>query len=73
MKSLIAQLVALIQLYSVQVLAILATINTFIASRDDVPWWFVLAINVVGVVVGLLVRQVPQPVVAAKLKAAKTS
>ena len=73
MKSLITQLIALVQLYSVQVLAVLATINTFIASRDDIPWWFVLGINVVGVVVGIIVRQVPQPKVAAKLKAAKAT
>lgn len=60
--------ITLLRLYSIQVFAILAAINTFVASRADVPWWFVLAINVVGVLVGMVAREVPQPVVVAKLK-----
>lgn len=63
------KLVTMLQLYSVQVLAILAAINTTIAASLDVPWWVVLIVNVVGVVVGMIAREVPQPVVAAKLAA----
>lgn len=63
------KIIALIQLYSVQIALLLGAINTFIASRPDVPWWFVLAVNLVGVTVGMIVRDIPQPVVAAKLQA----
>lgn len=62
------KLIALIQLYSVQVLAILATINTALAQQE-VPWWITLIVNIVGVIVGMIVRDIPQPEVAAKLRA----
>lgn len=66
------KLVVLIQLYSVQVLAVLAAANAFVSSRPDVPWWMVLLLNVVGVLVGMVVRDIPQPQVAAKLAALRT-
>lgn len=62
------KLIALIQLYSVQVLAILATINTTLAQQE-VPWWITLIVNIIGVIVGMIVRDIPQPKVAAKLRA----
>jgi len=62
------KLIALIQLYSVQVLAILATINTALAQQE-VPWWITLIVNIIGVIVGMIVRDIPQPEVAAKLRA----
>lgn len=61
------KLIALIQLYSVQVLAILATINTALAQQE-VPWWITLIVNIIGVIVGMIVRDIPQPEVAAKLR-----
>lgn len=63
------KIIALIQLYSVQVLMILGAINTFMASTD-VPWWFALAVNIVGIIVGMIARDIPQPEVAAKLRSA---
>lgn len=62
------KLIALIQLYSVQVLTILATINTALAQQE-VPWWITLIVNIIGVIVGMIVRDIPQPEVAAKLRA----
>lgn len=60
---------ALIRLYSVQVLAILAAINTAVATQPGVPWYVVLGINVIGVIAGMIARAAPQPVVSAKLHA----
>lgn len=64
------KLIALIQLYSVQVLGVLATLNTILAQQE-VPWWITLIVNVIGLVVGTIVRDIPQPKVAAKLQAAR--
>lgn len=60
------KIIALIQLYSVQVLALLATINTILAEQQ-LPWWVTLIVNVIGLIVGMIVRDIPQPAVAAKL------
>ena len=61
--------ITLMRLYSVQVLAILAAINTAIATQPQVPWWVTLGVNVLGLVVGMIVRDIPQPAVAMKLQA----
>lgn len=60
------KIIALIQLYSVQVLAILAALNTALAQQE-VPWWVTLIVNIIGLIVGVIVRDIPQPAVAAKL------
>ena len=64
------KIIVLIQLYSVQVLAILAAINTALAQQE-VPWWITLIVNIIGVIIGMIVRDIPQPEVAAKLRAIK--
>lgn len=64
------KLIALIQLYSVQVLAILGAVNTALAQQQ-VPWWVTLIVNVIGLIVGAIVRDIPQPTVMAKLQAAR--
>lgn len=64
------KIIALIQLYSVQVLLIMGIINSAIAA-NDVPWWVTLTVNILGAVIGMIVRDIPQPKVALKLARAR--
>lgn len=65
------ELIAMFKLYSVQMIALLAVINSALAGVDNVPAWLVISINVLGAVAGYFARKAPQPEVAAELKAIK--
>lgn len=59
------------KLYSVQIVAVLAAINTAIAVRPDTPWWVYLVINLLGLAAHHYARAKPQPAVTAQLQAQK--
>lgn len=65
------EILAVLKLYSTQVILAVASLNTIIGSIDGVPWWVVLAVNVCGVVAHHIARRVPQPEVAALINAAR--
>lgn len=60
------KLITLMKLYSNQVIAILSLINAALAQQEA-HWLIVLAVNILGVIVHAILREVPQPEVAAKL------
>lgn len=62
------RIITLMKLYSTQVITILGLINAALAQQEA-HWLIVLIVNIIGVVVHAILREVPQPEVAAKLAA----
>lgn len=67
------EFIAMLKLYSVQVIMAVAMLNTAVAAIPDVPWWVMLAINACGVAAHHIARRTPQPEVVAKLAALRAS
>lgn len=67
------EFIAMLKLYSVQVVMAVAGLNTIIAAIPDVPWWVILGVNICGVIAHHVARSTPQPEVVAKIAAVRAS
>lgn len=67
MKAILKEVITLMRLYSNTVTAILVAINTALAQQE-VSWLVVLLVNIAGLVIHAILREVPQPAVKAKLE-----
>lgn len=61
------EFLAMLKLYSVQVIMFLAGLNTVLAAWNEAPAWLVALVNIAGVAAHYIARSVPQPTVTREI------
>lgn len=61
------EFLAMLKLYSTQVILWLAGLNGLLVMWPDAPAWLVIAVNVAGVIAHHIARKTPQPEVTAEI------